>query len=244
MTNTKMLEGICTLVKTLEIDQQKAISDFVRKNEDISKAIQTPETIISSLILQLKADIATEEAKKDGKNNQLKAMKNILKSAKKMQSHQEAFQYVKTIGKFQYACDGFTLAKIKPIEGLPECPEELKYIDVEKIMSQKSLSNTELEMPNKGKLNNYIKIEKALHKGEKGYKILFNFGENLPLVSAEKLLNVMNLLNGEYKGYCNGEKNCLYFTDEDENEVILMPVAKRDREGKLYSIVGDVRTEL
>jgi hypothetical protein len=245
MTNAKMLEGLYTIAGTLEKSQQDAITKFVKENVNVAGEFPMIETAIASLILRIKEDIATEEAKKSGKNNQLKAMKNILKSAKKLCKTKEAQQFVQTIDGWQYACDGFTLAKINHIEGLPECPDSLEFLNVGNLFNQKSNANTALEMPDKNKLKVFIKEHKAMRGNKSEQTIYFNFGENLPLVNAEWLLNAMDLMTGEYKVYCNGERGCLYFKDDNENEVLLMPIGKRDRrDGKLSHITEDVRTEL
>ena len=126
MTNTKMLEAAYTLVKTLDSDSQTMIDKITKDN--IQWDFNTTETVIANMIIQLKSDIATEEAKKSGKSNQLKAFKDILKLGSK--STNEALHYTKTINGYQYAMNNYILAKINPIEGFKECPENLEYPDV------------------------------------------------------------------------------------------------------------------
>ena len=224
MTNTKMLEAAYTLVKTLDSDSQTMIDKITKDN--IQWDFNTTETAIANMIIQLKQDIVSDEAKKERKNNQLKAIKEILKSASKLPA--EALHYVKTIGNYQYACDNYILAKINSVGELKECPENLKYMDVEEFFSQKNEACLELTVPDGIKLKTYIKDQTAKHKKEKGYKILYNFGKDQPMVNAHILSIAIDIMVGEFKAYYKGENTALYFEDKKGNEVLLMPVSKKN----------------
>ena len=232
MTNTKILEELYTITKTLDSDSQSVINKIIKGNT--SWSFDTIETTIANMIIQLKSDIATEEAKKSGKSNQLKAFKDILKLGSK--STNEALHYTKTINGYQYAMDSRILAKINPIEGFKECPENLEYPDVEKFFSRKNEACLELTVPDGIKLKAYIKDQTAKHKKEKGYKIFYNFGKDQPLVDAELLSLAIDIMNGNFNCYCKNEKSALYFSDENNNEVMLMPVGSKSK--------NDVTTEL
>lgn len=224
MTNTKMLEAAYTLVKTLDSDSQTMIDKITKDN--IQWDFNTTETVIANMIIQLKQDIVSDEAKKNGKNNQLKAIKEILKSASKLPA--EALYYVKTIGNYQYACDDHILAKINSVGELKECPGNLEYPDVEKFFSRKNEACLELTVPDGIKLKTYIKDQTARHKKEKGYKILYNFGKDQPMVNAHILSIAIDIMVGEFKAYYKGENTALYFEDKKGNEVLLMPVSKKN----------------
>ena len=224
MTNTKMLEAAYTLVKTLDSDSQTMINKITKDN--IQWDFNTTETVIANMIIQLKQDIVSDEAKKNGKTNQLKAIKEILKSASKLPA--EALHYVKTIGNYQYACDSHILAKINSVGELKECPGNLEYPDVEKFFSRKNEACLELTVPDGIKLKTYIKDQTARHKKEKGYKILYNFGKDQPMVNAHILSIAIDIMVGEFKAYYKGESTALYFEDKKGNEVLLMPVSKKN----------------
>ena len=220
MTNTKMLETVYALKNSMEADVQKTIDDFVRKNLDMTPIFKTPESIIATLIQTLKDDISAEEAKKNGKNNQLKAAKAILKNADK---NNQAVHFTKIIDGVQYICDGYILAKIvKPFE-LPELPENLKCMDYVSVLNGAKTTENELIIPNLTKLKAYIKQQKAEHKKD---TIRYNFGENKPLVNAERLATTIDLMDGEFKAYFKNISSALYFKDENENEALLMPMSK------------------
>ena len=186
----------------------------------------TKETVIANMIIQLKQDIVSDEAKKNGKNNQLKAIKEILKSASKLPA--EALYYVKTIGNYQYVCDNYIVAKINSVGELKECPGNLEYPDVEKFFSRKNEACLELTVPDGIKLKTYIKDQTAKHKKERGYKILYNFGKDQPMVQAHMLSIAIDIMVGEFKAYYKGESTALYFEDKKGNEVLLMPVSKKN----------------
>ena len=224
MTNTKMLEAAYTLVKTLDSDSQTMIDKITKDN--IQWDFNTTETVIANMIIQLKQDIVSDEAKKNGKNNQLKAIKEILKSASKLPA--EALHYVKTIGNYQYVCDSYILAKINSVGELKECPGNLEYPDVEKFFSRKNEACLELTVPDGIKLKAYIKDRTAKNKEKKGYKILYNFGKDQPLVDAKMLNLAIDVMDGEFKAYYKDENSALYFEDKKGNEVLLMPVSKKN----------------
>ena len=224
MTNTKMLEAAYTLVKTLDSDSQTMINKITKDN--IQEDFNTTETVIANMIIQLKQDIVSDEAKKNGKTNQLKAIKEILKSASKRPA--EALHYAKTIDGMQYACDSYILAKINSVGELKECPENLEYPDVEEFFSRKNEACLELTVPDEIKLKTYIKDQTAKHKKERGYKILYNFGKDQPMVQAHMLSIAIDIMVGEFKAYYKGESTALYFEDKKGNEVLLMPVSKKN----------------
>jgi len=228
MTNKKMLETTYAIIKGLESDQQTMIDSLIKIGADCLKTIGGVEPLLATLVLNLKADIVAEEAKKNGKNNQLKAIKEILKSASKLPI--EALHYVKTIGNYQYACNSFMLAKINSVWELKECPENLQYMDVEKLLENKN-RDKELDVPDISKLKAYIKDQTAKNKEKKGYKILYNFGKDQPMVDAHMLSIAIDIMVGEFKAYYKGENSALstlYFEDKKGNEVLLMPVSKKN----------------
>ena len=232
MTNTKMLEAAYTLVKTLDSDSQTMINKITKDN--IQWNFNTTETIIANMIIQLKQDIVSDEAKKNGKTNQLKAIKAILKSGAKLTN--EALHYAKTIDGMQYICDGYILAKIKPIDTLPECPCALQYLNVLDFFDKHTTYDNQIIVPDNAKLKAYIKDQKLKHKSERKYKIFYNFGKDQPLVDAELLSLAIDIMNGNFNCYCKNEKSALYFSDENNNEVILMPISSKSK--------NDVTTEL
>ena len=223
MTNTKMLEAAYAIIKGLESDQQTMIDSLIKTGADFSKTIGGVEPLLATLVLNLKDDIVAEEAKKNGKNNQLKAIKEILKSASKLPA--EALHYVKTIGNYQYACDSYILAKINSVGELKECPGNLEYPDVEKLSENKN-GDKELDVPDISKLKTYIKDQTAKNKEKKGYKILYNFGKDQPLVDAKMLNLAIDVMDGEFKAYYKDENSALYFEDKKGNEVLLISVSK------------------
>ena len=232
MTNTKMLEGLYEIAKTLDSDSQTMIGKMIKGNMEWN--FDTTETAIANMIIQLKQDITADEAKKSGKSNQLKAIKTILKSASKLGN--EALHYAKTIEGVQYVCDGYILAKFKPIDTLPECPDALQYLNVLNFFDKYVTHDKQLIIPDNSRLKAYIKDQKLKHKSEKNYKILYNFGKDQPLVEAELLSLAIDVMDGDFSVYFKNETSAIYFSDENNNEVILMPVSSKTK--------NDIVTEL
>ena len=56
------------------------------------------------------------------------------------------------------------------------------------------------------------------------------------MVDAELLSLAIDIMNGNFNCYCKNEKSALYFSDENNNEVMLMPMGSKSK--------NDVTTEL
>lgn len=190
----------------------------------------------NELITELKEDITAEEAKKCGRNNQLKAMKAVLKN-----NERDIFKYAKTIGGKQYVCNGYILIKVETPYDLPECPENFNYLNVSNLLNDNVRNFTKsLEIPDISQLKAYVKTQKAKKKAEKDRckAIIYNFGKNMPAVNAECLAIAMDVMIGRYNVLFQSENNIIYFVDEHNNEVILCPLRKNS------SDIANEKTEI
>jgi hypothetical protein len=173
------------------------------------------------------AEIRREEAKNGGKLNRTKAAERVIKSAKSYQAAHECFHgaWIDSAGR-QCLCDSFQAYRLREALPLETLPEKISPIDLNRIIS-KNLGAT-LELPDVGTLRAFIKTEKARKKAAKDKSlIIYDFGEGLPAVNAEYLLNALEILPGctATASRENSQLRAIYFESPD-GDGILMPVRK------------------
>ena len=156
-------------------------------------------------------------------NKRLTACKKILKISKNI--GRENFSYAYTINDTQYICNGYSIVGLTDYLPLAENPTD----EIPDFAFEQQLNNigkdakTAVEMPDPKKLKEYIKQSKDNNECAR-----YNFGENLPCVNAEYLLNMMTIfpnvtahINNEFSNY-----GALYFEDTNGNKGGLMPLRK------------------
>lgn len=223
MTNEKMLEKVITLANYLDENERKLVDTIA--NDPKKWAIESNLVTLGELIKELRSDIAKDEAKKSGRTKHLSAAKRILKRAEKTSN--EALTYATIQNDKQCICDGFMAVRLKDhIVGLPALPEGLKSIDLDKIVMMPD-NAVELELPDISKLSAHMKIWKAEH--DKKETCFFDFGEQLPLVQAEYLHDVMTLLP-EARAYVKDRSvtSMIYFKNDNEDDGVLLTLIKRN----------------
>lgn len=177
---------------------------------------------VSALIEDVKKDIATEEAKRAGRGNALKAARDIIKNADR-----DALRgaWVDKAGK-QYICDGFRLAILDNPLDLPGLPAGVSPVDYKCIMDAPRHNSLALTLPDPAELAAFVKSEKARKKAmaDKTPPV-YKFGDGLPRVNAAWLLNMLELLPGAaaFISSCSGALSMIYFAS-DAGEGLLCPV--------------------
>jgi hypothetical protein len=193
----------------------KAVNEI--KSYNIS--VQVTE-ILNRLQAEAEQDIRTQTAKASGNGNRLKAAERIIKNCKKMQVAKIALHGAWTENDKQYFTDAYQaleLCEPLPLEAAPDGnrPPIKKLFD-----GARTAKGAPVELPTVAELKSYIKIEKA----KKPPVIIWDFGENLPAVNAEYLLNILEILPGAV-GSSNGLKSPLYF-EAKQGAGLLFPVFK------------------
>ena len=221
MKNEKMLERCLELSQLLD-DECKKTFVFCRKTKT-----DFPYDLggkLAQLITDLEADVASDCARSSGRSSQLAAAKRVISSAKKTGKAFGSGAWM--VEDRQYLCDGyhgFRLNNPLPLEPLAAGTEPMDLNQVFKLLPT---DRTPIDLPTPSALKAHIKFEKANRKAvtkEKGI-IGWDFGPGLPLVDAELLLNVLELLpNCTATG--RKERDPLYFESE-AGDAILMPRRK------------------
>lgn len=120
-------------------------------------------------------------------------------------------------------CDGYLSIRLKkPMEGFESVPG----MDLDKVFPNSTYFTdpVEVEIPTPGEL----KIKKRKLGSWRGAQTVYDFGEDLPMVDAGFLKDVMDCLpDAKAVTERNSTTRMIYFTSE-KGDAILLPVRKRD----------------
>ncbi len=128
-----------------------------------------------------KKDQCGKDVKKSGKSNALKAVKNILKNAKKLNPLKQEIHYARDTEDGQLIVDGFEMVLLKEADRLPlePMPENIKA----EFNYKGAIPNNyteELTLPDIKKLKATLKIKKAQYPKEKTF--FFMISEKIVLL--------------------------------------------------------------
>lgn len=214
MTNERMLKRLLALTDSLNDNEQTLIDIAIECNNKFTEC-DSIVSMLANLILDVKADMEMEFAKKNGAGEKLKCAKNILKRGEIRPVLKYAYTDESGI---QTLCDGYCLVRLKEPLDLPELPSNETYINYKAIMP-KQIKPTTLNLPSISELKTYYKLKKA----EKLEVICWEFGEGLPLVDAEFLIDVMTLVPNAVARW---EKYSIEFTNDNGDYGLLMVIRK------------------
>lgn len=192
-----------TLEKTIEALTALTAGDALRARD-----------LLETIAEQLRDDIRTKEAKKNGKTNALSAAKRILKTAQK--TPRPALHKAFYNNGLQCICDGYRGAQLKKPLPLEELPADAETINFSRFLDDAKKNNDIiLELPELGALKTYIKLEKFKNKVAKTKDIIYyDFGPGLPLANAEFLIDLLEILPG-CKVYTAKNNFNIYLENDD-----------------------------
>ena len=150
------------------------------------------DALLIEFINELKVELLKDEAKRSGKAQAKKAADNIIKQFKNIGRDSGAF-----IDEEGRQIIGGRYSAVRLYDALPveELPKNAAKIDFNRFIDEaEKNAGARLTLPSAEKLSAYIKSEKAAHRGERGYKVLWDFGEGLPITDATLLLDMIYLL--------------------------------------------------
>lgn len=223
LTKTKIYEELLTYVNSHE--NSEGIKKLAESGVIIYNSM-LPEFHLSNLLFQLKQDIQAENNKSAGKVNLHKAMTNIIKSAEKGNNEGLKGSYIQD--EYQYVCDGYSAIRTKNHIELQTVREDSKQPETKNVFIANY--DKQLTLPSIPELKTHIKLELARYKAEgikeKYNPITYDFGENLPLVNAKYLLNILEGIS-DCKAYTKDMNNSILYFEGNEAEAILMPVKRK-----------------
>ena len=243
MTSEKMLEMMMLVYDQLDAEEKKN-TDYYLNNQakeimsnSFIDSIRTDASLgctVGEIIRVLKQDIYNTENKKNGKSKQVTVIKSVLKTAKQNNNNTQWHSTYIIDNKQYVLCGYYGFIFNNPVDGVPVASDqeiESSYIKIFQNAKNNDY-NIELALPDRSELSAYIKTIKAKRKTMSAYlrkaPIVFNFGENLPMVNAEYLLDVIDTLpNAKLMFYKDHFNAPLYATGSD-GESILLPMRKKD----------------
>lgn len=224
MKNEKMLERCLEMALYLS-EEDRATFDYCQAHADFDAPGVTG--LLSNLIRELKADIAAETCKSSGKLGALNAAKRIIKSAKN--GPRSALYGSWMEGELQCYCDGYRAVRLRealPTESIPADTMPLNIAEV--VENGRQNMGKVLSLPSIPELKAHIKTGKvAIKVNKSGDRVEYDFGEGLPLVNAEYLLDMLELLPGckaTAAKYSPG-LGAIYF-QSDGGDGVLLPVRR------------------
>ena len=190
-------------------------------------ATKNAADIIEALKEEAAAEIRREEAKNGGKLNRQKAAERVIKSAKSCQPSRDCFHgFWKDSNGLQCICDSFQAYRLREALPLEPIPPKASPLDLSRVFEPNK--GEALALPDVGELRAYIKEEKARKKATKDKTPpLYDFGDGLPAVNAEYLLNALELLPGctATASHVRPLLNSIYFSS-DAGDGLICPVRK------------------
>ena len=223
MINTeKIYEEVIKLKKLFDEDEQKYIDLAVQRNERTQTPL-FPWVQVANLIMDLRDEMAEQSTKATGKNALFKYCTAILKYNMRDGGRVSlTFSKVLSDG-YQYACDGYRAIKIKEYLPLPECPPEIGYPALDKIVPNSLTGFEELTvLPSVAGLKTYYKICKAEKKNiMSGKQVLYRFGEHL--INAQWLYETMEALPNA-KVYVDNYCRFLFVDEERDIKALILGV--------------------
>lgn len=232
MTNEEMLQRVNELALHLEKEERDLYHDCVANG---FHHIPGFAGALASLTVTLKDDIARDEARKSGRGSAQTAAKRIIKSAIARQAREYLRGAWMENGK-QCLCDGFHGVILdSAIPGLPQADTSSSMFTLT-VALRPSRGNTgaRLPLPTIGELKAAIKVHDAEERARKAKTkdrkpLTWDFGEGLPAVNGNYLLDMLELLPGctataSHAGPLIGG---IYFQAEGVGEGVLLPVRKQ-----------------
>lgn len=120
----------------------------------------------------------------------------------------------------QCMCDGYhAIRLVKPVEGF----NTVKGMDLEKVFPQDYELVAELPMPTPGEL----KINKKKIASYRGAATVYDFGDDLPLVNADCLKNIMDCLPDAKAYVTDHPLTGPIIFKSDKGDALLLPVRKK-----------------
>lgn len=236
MKNEKMLQRVNELALYLEKEERDLYHDCVANG---FRDIPGIAGKLASLTLTLRDDIADDEARKSGRGSAQAAAKRIIKNAFAIQKIRDNLHGAWMENGKQCLCDGYHGVILdSEIPGLPQIDSGLEKINLSRILApSRKNDGAKLTLPTVGELKAAIKIHDAEERARKAKAkdrttLTWDFGENLPSVQANYLLNLLELLPGctATAASCYPIRSAIYFRAEGVGEGILMPIRKRPAE--------------
>lgn len=234
MKNEEMLQRVNELALHLEKAEMDIYYDCVANG---FRDIPGITGKLAALTLDLREEVLQDAVKASGRGSAQAAAKRIIKNAIAVQPREYLHGAWMENGK-QCLCDGFHGVILdSAIPGLPQADNSSAMFPLT-VALRPSRGNTgaRLSLPTVGELKTAIKVhdaeERARKKAKNRKPLTWDFGEGLPAVNGNYLLDMLELLPGctATAASYNPTLSAIYFHAEGVGEGILLPIRKQPKE--------------
>lgn len=217
MANAKLLSELYAYIGDLDVNERTFIEKLVERDIICNKP-SSPLEHLANVMVDLQRSIRAENNKKAGSGSWERLAKRMEKTTQR-----ETMAGIIINDGAHYLCDGSRAVRL---------PEQIEYkraaqeLDVKKMLDGAAKNEKPRDMPSVGELKSHIALEKARRKAEGGRPskapILWSFGEGLPSVNAEYLLDFCEVMPKARLAYTHNTA-LIYFKD-GRTEAVLLPV--------------------
>lgn len=209
----------------------KTAEIYSRLHEIISKQ-EIPANVRADLEM-LTLDIFQDMRRAPGITGKSAAacIRRMLKDTAK-NSTREALQYAWTDESgMQCTCDGYRVYRLKQPLDLPNMPDDVKPIDVSKIMCAKdSRKNVLAPTPDRGELKAFIEMQRVEYG--KAHVPAWDLGDGLPSVNACYLLDMLTVFP-DARLICDTESTLTpIFIASEAGDGLLMPIREARKQAR------------
>lgn len=218
-------EAMRVLVELHEI-KGEFLEELKRDPDGCTRSSLAPIRVLG-VLMQLQRDALHEMQHKAGRGSQLSGAKSLLKVAKKGCRKDLQGTWVDGEGR-QCMCTGYHAARLtNHLEGLPCVPSEVDPLNLDNIITGPKAQ--ELPLPSVAELKAHIAQEKAenpdKYKGKRAAPVLYDFGDSKPIVNAQYLLDLLQLLPECAATWDGNPKSIIMFNSQD-GDGCLCPVRR------------------
>ena len=178
------------------------------------------------VLASLRQDIREQANKKAGRGNINKAMQAVIKGVPEYRPNLKGYFMSGENNDILTVCDGFRI--IRSFVSL-DVGELVNGVDVKSIMDAAKNESTEaLELPTLNELKAFIKLKKAEQNTRKAKDVIYDFGEDLPAVNAQYLLDILTAFPEAKARIQEGEigiVKAIYFV-ADDGDAVLLPIRR------------------
>ena len=239
MKNEEMLQRVNELALYLEKEERDLYHDCVANGFRDTPGIAGK---LASLTLTLRDDIADDEARKSGRGSAQAAAKRIIKNAFAIQKIRDNLHGAWMENGKQCLCDGYHGVILdSAIPGLPQADtSSATFTLTVALRPSRENHGATLSLPTVGELKAAIKVHDAEERARKAKTkdrkpLTWDFGEGLPAVNGNYLLDMLELLPGctATASHASPLLGAIYFQAEGVGEGILLPVRKQSKESDI-----------
>lgn len=233
MQNDKIIEIITAAKKNIDSSTAEKYNAYKSSTPDALAYARSVNALIDALArieYYTQEDIKSQAAKSAGRADVKKLLEKVCKSAEKTRPGSPLSKDVRDADGRQIVCDGYRLYRItEPVELAAEYDGAGADSPAIRIANTIKTSDytRELPVPTAADLKIIIAEQKAKNKERKCKEpALYDFGDGLPAVNADYLLDVINLYGESVKLTAGANNYTMIYIKGEIGDGLICPVKK------------------